>query len=93
MRGKNKKPVCAYCGTDGKLTIDHVIPISRWREFGIKRRVLNNKSNQVLACVKCNQEKADKPPYQWFDLHPEYKPHFLNHAKFLSDTVRSLINS
>ena len=45
---------CAYCGaTDTPLNIDHVRPRSR----GGSDRV----SNLVLACVPCNQAKADRP--------------------------------
>ncbi|WP_306366150.1 RNA-guided endonuclease IscB [Nocardiopsis sp. CC223A] len=45
---------CAYCGTTGvPLNIDHVRPRSR----GGSDRV----SNLVLACVPCNQAKADRP--------------------------------
>jgi hypothetical protein len=45
---------CTYCGTTGvPLNIDHVRPRSR----GGSNRV----SNLVLACVPCNQAKADRP--------------------------------
>jgi 5-methylcytosine-specific restriction endonuclease McrA len=45
---------CIYCGTtDVPLNIDHVRPRSR----GGSDRV----SNLVLACIPCNQAKADRP--------------------------------
>ncbi|MFL1376953.1 MULTISPECIES: RNA-guided endonuclease IscB [unclassified Nocardiopsis] len=45
---------CAYCGATGvPLNIDHVRPRSR----GGSDRV----ANLVLACVPCNQTKADRP--------------------------------
>ncbi|MFD6095378.1 RNA-guided endonuclease IscB [Nocardiopsis flavescens] len=45
---------CAYCGVTGvPLNIDHVHPRSR----GGSDRV----ANLVLACVSCNQAKADRP--------------------------------
>lgn len=45
---------CVYCGaTNIPLNIDHVHPLSR----GGSDRV----SNLVLACVPCNQAKADQP--------------------------------
>ena len=72
------------------MTIDHVVPISRWREFGVKRRVLDNKSNRVIACVRCNAEKGAMSPREWFDLHPEYKERFMREARYLSDTVRKI---
>lgn len=72
------------------MTIDHVVPISRWREFGVKRRVLDNKSNRVIACVRCNAEKGAMSPREWFDLHPEYKERFMREARYLSDTVKKI---
>lgn len=87
-----KSRKCVYCGSDGPLTIDHVVPLSRWREFGVRRRILDNKSNQVLACERCNREKAALTPREWFDLHPEYRERFLREAKYLSDTVRRLLD-
>jgi len=89
-RKRKSKQRCVYCGGDGPLTIDHVVPISRWREFGVKRRVLDNKSNRVIACVRCNAEKGAMSPREWFDLHPEYKERFMREARYLSDTVRKI---
>lgn len=86
-----KKNVCFYCGGDGPITTDHVIPVSRGREFRIRRRVLDNKSNRVPACLKCNQEKADRTPGEWFELHPEYRGRFLANARYLSNAVRMAV--
>lgn len=47
--------ICAYCGLRFKLrrlTIDHVVPLSRGGT--------NALTNLVLACGPCNQSKADK---------------------------------
>ncbi len=84
--------VCAYCGSTDTLTTDHVVPISRWREFGVKRRVLDNQSNRVLACLKCNAEKGSLTPREWFAKHPEFKTRFMSEAKYLSNTIRELID-
>jgi 5-methylcytosine-specific restriction endonuclease McrA len=84
--------LCAYCGSQDTLTIDHVVPISRWREFRVARRVLDNKSNRVLACLKCNAEKGAMTPREWFAKHPEYKTRFMSEAKYLSNVVRRLID-
>lgn len=43
---------CAYCGTDGPMTKDHVIPISRGGT--------DNASNVVPACKSCNSSKGNK---------------------------------
>lgn len=45
---------CQYCGKDGNLTIDHVIPKSRGG--------VDSWSNTVVCCVRCNNKKGDKMP-------------------------------
>lgn len=85
-----QKRACVYCGSEESLTVEHVVPISRWREYGVKRRVLDNQSNRVVACVRCNGEKGDMNPRAWFELHPEFKARFVREAKYLSDTVKRI---
>lgn len=82
-----RNKACIYCGSEGPITDDHVIPKSLWREFGIRRRVLDNMSNRVPACLKCNQEKANRTPGEWFEMHPEYRARFLANARYLSNAV------
>ena len=88
--GKVKKKSCVYCGRNDSLTIDHVVPLSRWREYGVKRRVLDNKSNKVLACFHCNNEKGDMSPKEWFELHPEYKKRFRREARYVSSLIKRI---
>jgi len=46
---------CQYCGrSDGPLTIDHVVPISRGGE--------TTWDNVVAACPACNHRKGDRTP-------------------------------
>ncbi|WP_233570753.1 RNA-guided endonuclease IscB [Nocardiopsis sp. Huas11] len=62
---------CAYCGiTSVPLNIDHVHPRSR----GGSDRV----SNLALACVPCNQAKADRPVE---DFAPQAAARVLGQAK------------
>lgn len=52
---------CQYCGQQfkrGQLTIDHVIPRSRWKLIGNGQRV-SSFENTVTACKDCNSRKAD----------------------------------
>jgi hypothetical protein len=86
------KQACVYCGSQDNLTIDHVVPKSRWRQVGLKRRVLDNSSNLVTACRACNAEKANMLPASWFEIHPEYQQRFFRKAKYLSDKVKVVIN-
>lgn len=43
---------CAYCGTDGELTIDHRVPLSRGGTDAIE--------NLIPACLACNSSKHDR---------------------------------
>jgi 5-methylcytosine-specific restriction endonuclease McrA len=43
---------CAYCGTTGRMTIDHVIPVMRGGQHAV--------NNIVPACAACNSEKHYK---------------------------------
>ncbi len=90
MSRSKKSPVCVYCGSNVNLTRDHVVPRSRGSEFKLKRRQLNNASNLVTCCYRCNQAKGDRSPEEWFDEHPEFREHFEHHAKFLSNRVKVL---
>lgn len=60
--------ICARCGVETTLTIDHFIPKSN-----IGRMPVNTNINYVGLCQKCNQEKADKYVLPtWYEyLSPE----------------------
>ena len=45
---------CQYCGTVGKLTLDHVVPRSRGGDSVWE--------NVVASCAPCNMRKADRLP-------------------------------
>ena len=49
---------CAYCGSDEKLTIDHVVPRSKGGADFTK--------NCVCACHSCNQDKGHTPWEDWY---------------------------
>ena len=48
---------CTYCGTDGSMTLDHVIPVSRGGSLGI--------GNLAPACESCNKSKRDRLPIEY----------------------------
>lgn len=53
---------CQYCGEFFKrkdLTVDHVVPKSRWKELGHKGDY-SIFENVVTACGKCNTIKGDR---------------------------------
>lgn len=45
---------CQYCGSNKRLTLDHVIPLSRGGQ--------HTWNNVVTACERCNQRKSDRTP-------------------------------
>lgn len=57
QRMLNRSPHCHYCGVTlcvQTSTLDHFIPVSKGGT--------NERSNLVLACLPCNQAKADQMP-------------------------------
>lgn len=58
IRDKNK---CAYCGIvlpNADLTIDHIVPVSRFQD----KLKANTWENQVSCCRICNLKKGNKTP-------------------------------
>lgn len=53
---------CAYCGSAGKITQDHIVPVSGGG--------LNTKYNLVPACLSCNSSKNNRPLVQWYMKQP-----------------------
>ena len=57
---------CVYCKkhfSSAKLTLDHVIPRSRWEEISQKQKPkfeFQSWENIVTACKSCNNKKSDK---------------------------------
>lgn len=55
---------CAYCGKRfpiNKLTIDHVIPVSKWHLYNKDaKRNATSWTNCVCACEHCNTKKGSK---------------------------------
>ncbi len=47
---------CQYCGSNKRLTLDHVIPVSKGGE--------HKWDNVVTACESCNQRKRDRTPFE-----------------------------
>lgn len=51
---------CIYCGSTKRITLDHIIPISRGGTHGI--------GNIAAACISCNSSKRDKTITEWRKL-------------------------
>jgi len=50
--------VCAYCGSDSSLQLEHVVPISRGGTHAI--------GNIIPACAKCNASKHANEVHSWY---------------------------
>jgi hypothetical protein len=51
---------CGYCGSCTKLTLEHVLPLSRGGP--------DIPDNAILVCQKCNSAKGSKRLYEWKGL-------------------------
>lgn len=51
---RRDRHTCQYCGSSKRLTLDHVMPLSRGGQ--------HTWNNVVTACEKCNQRKSDRTP-------------------------------
>ena len=49
---------CAYCGVDSKLTMDHIIPISKGGK--------TTPDNIIPACSSCNSSKQAEDVVEWY---------------------------
>lgn len=49
---------CAYCGNDGKQSIDHVVPVTKGGN--------HTKNNIVPACRSCNSSKNNRELDEWY---------------------------
>ena len=49
---------CAYCESEEKLTIDHIIPQCKGG--------LDVKTNVIACCHSCNQSKGHTPWEEWY---------------------------
>ena len=61
---------CAYCGSEENLTIDHVVPVSRF----LDKSSANTWENKVCCCKKCNSKKGNRTPEE-ANMKMLSKPH------------------
>lgn len=54
---KLSKGKCFYCGMKKKLSLDHIVPISKGGS--------HTKDNVVMACISCNSSKGAKDPFHF----------------------------
>jgi len=59
LRAYLTEGACVYCVLMPAEVIDHVVPVSLGGT--------NDPANLVGACERCNAEKGDRTPSEWFD--------------------------
>lgn len=63
--------VCAYCGVDGPMQMDHFIPL--------KHGGHTVAGNVVPACARCNSSKQDRMPATWCEREVFKRVHDVLH--------------
>jgi 5-methylcytosine-specific restriction endonuclease McrA len=66
---------CAYCGTNGDLHMEHVIPISKGGEHHL--------GNIVPACQRCNYSKHTSEAQAWYRSQPFFDETRWHHIQSL----------
>lgn len=72
---------CAYCGAEGELWQEHVIPVVRGGEY--------IKSNIIPACPQCNLSKHDRELEVWYRKQPFFREERL---AFIKDFIHAHAN-
>lgn len=67
--------VCIYCGQEGTLTTEHILPRSRGGE--------NVPDNVVRVCKSCNSSKSAKGLYEWKSLEHKNDHSRIAEGKYL----------
>ena len=60
VKERERIDTCVYCGTEGNLTLEHMLPRSRGGP--------DIPENAVWVCASCNSQKGSKRLYQWYGL-------------------------
>ena len=58
--------VCNYCGSNGKLALDHIFP----KKYGGK----DDAENLIFACKTCNSSKGKKDLMEWMNFRVQFLP-------------------
>lgn len=67
---------CQYCGvrlTPKSATVDHVKPKDAFRKEGLPESAATTYDNCVLSCIKCNNKKGNRLPYEC-KMYPKRTP-------------------
>lgn len=75
IRERENPNQCIYCGAERRLTVDHMIPLSRGGP--------DHPDNAVWVCSHCNSSKGDKRLYEFYGLKNRNKVPRIAEGKYL----------
>ena len=75
IRERENPDQCIYCGAEKRLTVDHMIPLSRGGP--------DHPDNAVWVCSHCNSSKGDKRLYEFYGLKNRNKIPRIAEGKYL----------
>ncbi|MDD4857782.1 MAG: HNH endonuclease [Candidatus Krumholzibacteria bacterium] len=75
QREQELPKLCVFCGSEGELQADHLIPRSRGGK--------DESDNLVLSCRTCNASRGDKGVFEWLGLEKKDSLHRLVAGKYL----------
>ena len=84
IRERENPDICIYCGSNEKLTVDHMIPLSRGGP--------DHPDNAVWVCGRCNSSKGDKRLYEYFSLEKRNQIPRIAEGKYLKLLYEELGN-
>lgn len=66
---------CVYCGANGELTVEHMLPRVRGGP--------DTPENAVWVCASCNSKKGSKRLYEWYGLESRNELPRIAEGKYL----------
>jgi len=75
LRERESPGRCIYCGFEGKLTVDHLIPTSRGGP--------DHPDNAVMVCGSCNLRKGGRRLYEFYGLEDRNEVPRIAEGKYL----------
>lgn len=75
IRERENPNQCIYCGAEKRLTVDHMIPLSRGGP--------DHPDNAVWVCSRCNSSKGNKRLYEFYGLKNRNKIPRIVEGKYL----------
>lgn len=75
LKEKEDPNRCIYCGTEGELTLEHILPRSKGGP--------DIPDNAIMVCKHCNSAKGGKRLFEWKGLDAKDEHHRIAEGKYL----------